>query len=67
MKRPRVIVNCVADTYHLPQEKIIEFTFPDGSGGLMSLIVDNYGKPVISLYNVDEAIDIRTDKRMDLA
>lgn len=32
---PRVILDCVADSYSTPTERVIEFAFPDGRGGLI--------------------------------
>jgi len=67
MKRPSVTTKCVADTYHLQGERIVEFSFPNGKGGLISLMLDNYGNPIVCLYNVDKEIEIRTDKKLDTA
>lgn len=35
-RKPRVILTCGANTYSAPEERIIEFSFEDGTGGLIS-------------------------------
>lgn len=57
-KRPRVITRCVADRYASQGERIVEFTFPDGTGGLISL--HSHGRNVLSVYRVDPDIIITT-------
>ena len=37
MKQPRVITRCVADRYaNKSNERIVEFAFPNGKGGLIA-------------------------------
>ena len=34
IRKPKVITKCVANSYTLPNERIIEYSFgPDGNGG----------------------------------
>jgi hypothetical protein len=58
-KKPRVITRCVANNYTLPDERIIEISFPDGSGCLISLKckTEDAGDNVVVVYQVDENIN----------
>ena len=58
--RPRVITNCVADRFHVIDERIIEFSFPDGSGGLISFQSKQYPNDSnqVYIYRLDEDIEI---------
>ncbi len=58
MKRPRLKSPCVADRAHVNGERIAEFTFPNGSGGLISFRMMN-GIPIVELFRVDEGIVCR--------
>ena len=62
MSKPRVITNCVANHYAGPTERIIEYSFPDGSGGLISLFVDSDGNPRVDLYRHDTNVQIVVGK-----
>jgi len=62
-KKPRIITRCIADKYALPDEKIIEFSFPNGSGGLISFKMADH--PIISLYRCDKDIEVRDNGKMD--
>lgn len=54
MKRPKVIVRCVADRYHSPSERIIEVSGQDGKAGcLISLFNDENGRLSISVYRAE--------------
>ena len=58
-RRPRVVVNCVADSYAGPGERIVEFSaaVPDGLslGGLISFRVSG-GKLIIQVYRADKGV-----------
>ena len=54
-QKPRVIINCVANQYASPGERIIEFSFPDGTGGLISFYS---GNKTVSVYRVDDSVDV---------
>jgi hypothetical protein len=61
-KRPRITTPCVADRYHGLGERIVEFSFPDGSGGLISLrSVEVNGATVnlVELYRLDASVLVR--------
>src|SRR5512137_41385 len=58
--KPQVIVNCVASHYAGPSETIIEYTFPDGTGGLISFLTLEDGAPSVSLYRHDPTVKIMT-------
>lgn len=55
-KRPSVTLRCPADRSAFPGQRIIEFSFPDGSGGLMSFATDGQGRPTIAVYRHDDPI-----------
>ncbi len=54
-KRASVTVNCVADKYHAPNERIVEFSFPDGGGGLISFSTLSDGTNIVQAYRVEGA------------
>jgi hypothetical protein len=65
--RPRVITRCVADAHHAPNERIVEFSFPNGRGGLISFrdtwtTDDKTGETVhtciVDLYRLDNGITV---------
>ena len=56
--RARVTTACVADRYAVSGQKIIEFTFPDGSGGLISFHTSPNGTPYVALYQMDPSINV---------
>lgn len=56
MNRPSIKSPCVADISHGPDERIAEITFPDGTGALLSVRINNDGKKVIELYRADPDI-----------
>lgn len=66
MKKPTVNTKCVADNYSMPSEKIIEISFPDGTGCLISLWVaeDRGGNLVnrVDVYRIDKGIDVVVGK-----
>lgn len=62
MARPRILTKCVADRYSAKEERIVEFTFPDGSGGLISFYpLDK--KNIVNLYCLDKKIKVVTSKK----
>lgn len=58
MKRPSLKTRCVADRYASPGERIAEFAFPDGTGGLLSMRQVG-GEPVIEVYRVNGTVRVR--------
>lgn len=58
---------CVASHYEMPNEKIIEFSFPDKSGGLISFITLSDGTNHIVIYNQDKNVKVDEGKRIDFA
>lgn len=59
MKKPKITVNCVANQYAADNEQIVEFSFSNGIGGLISLRSTEGGKIIVELYNHDSGIEIR--------
>jgi hypothetical protein len=57
-KRPSVTVPCVADHYHAPAQRIIEFTFPSGNGGLISFSTKADGTDVVEVYRHDRGVRV---------
>jgi hypothetical protein len=54
--RPYINTNCGADHYADKNiEKIFEFSFPDGSGGLIQLVTIN-GENRVVIYNYDSSV-----------
>ena len=65
VKKPSVTTNCVAHTYAAPNERIIEFTFPDGHSGLISFRDiwtqngnDTVHTLIVDLYRMDAGITV---------
>ena len=58
MKKPRVTVNCVANRYAGAGERIVEFSFADGTGGLVSFVQTILSNTVV-VYNVDPGVEVR--------
>ena len=58
-RRPSVKLRCVADHYSSNGERIVEFSFPNGLGGLISLKQDDQGRASIQLYRLDQDIMVR--------
>lgn len=63
MKKPRVIVNCVANKYAGETERIIEFVFPDGTGGLISFVTFDGNKNRVDIYRTDPSIIVLPPKK----
>lgn len=57
-KRPSVKTACVADRYHANTERIVEFSFPSGEGGLISLRTLHDGTPVVEVYRSDPNVHV---------
>ena len=61
--KPTVKVNCVANHYTAPNERIIEYTFPDGTGGLIAFFAANeHHGPIVNLYCHDRKVEINIAK-----
>lgn len=52
-RRPAAITRCVADRYHARGERIVELSWPDGTGCLLSLRVLADGRPILDIYRAD--------------
>lgn len=66
-QKPRVLTRCVANTYTGPNDRIVEFSFANGLGGLMRFHytegqADQPAKCSVHLYRVDAAIDVVVSK-----
>ncbi len=57
MSKPRISTRCPANRYAAADERIIEFSFQDGKGGLISFKMGEH--PIIDIYNCDAGIEIR--------
>lgn len=53
MRRPRLISPCVANRYAGENERIAEFSFKDGGGGLIALRTLGDGTNIASLYRLE--------------
>ena len=58
--RPRVTVNCVADTYTGPGERIIEFSSENG-GGLIAFRMRHDGTLLVDIYRTDPTVRVVHD------
>lgn len=56
-KKPSVVTG-VADKHARPGERIVEVSFPNGLGGLISLSQDADGQCKVELYRFDPAVTI---------
>lgn len=62
-RRPAVIVQCVADRYaNKSNERIVEFAFPNGKGGLIALRQINPDTCTVDVYRVDEGVTVHVGK-----
>ena len=61
-KKPSVTLKCPANFHSMPEERIIEFSFLNGLGGLISFR-EIKGKSVIELYRIDKDIQIRVNDK----
>jgi hypothetical protein len=50
-----VIIACVADGYHGPGERIIEFSSENG-GGLIAFALRDDGTLLVNVYNTDRTV-----------
>lgn len=62
MDRPRVNPASLADKYHAPGERIVEYSFPNGVGGLISLRTLDDGRTLVHLYRHDSTVEISIGK-----
>lgn len=58
MKRPTVTTRCVADSFHAPNERMVEFSGPAGNGGLISLAAMPDGTLSVHIYRYDTNVRI---------
>jgi len=54
-KKPTVKLKCPANQHAAPGERIIEFTFPNGKGGLISFF-DGENGPLVNVYDHDKEV-----------
>lgn len=54
-ERARIITKCMADRYASPHERIVEFTFPGGPGGLLTFMTNDAGEHIV-IVNADADI-----------
>ena len=66
LARPRVLLDCVANDFSSPGERIIEFSFPNGNGGLISLSQPG-GRTIVEIYRTDQGIEIMGPERRKIA
>jgi hypothetical protein len=59
MPKPRVLLKCVANHYAARDERIIEFSFSDGSGGLIAFHEEETN--LVNVYRVDKNINVRVN------
>jgi len=59
VKKPKVIVNCVASHFADPDQRIVELS-SDVAGGLLSMYVHE-GRLVVELYHLDDNVDVSVE------
>lgn len=57
MRKPRVTLKCQVNAHTGRTERIVEFSFPDGSGGLISFRQNDSG-PIVEVYRVDRSVRV---------
>lgn len=57
-RRPSITTKCVADSYHAPGERIVEFSSANG-GGLISFREMEDGTLTVNLYRLDDTVKVR--------
>lgn len=57
MLKPKISTRCPANQYAGPDERIIEFSFPNGEGGLISFKMGDH--PIVDVYNCDQTVEVR--------
>lgn len=63
MKKPSVTLKCPANQYTGPNERIVEFSFGNGMGGLISLRELDNGKCRVEVYQTDEGVQVIKPKK----
>lgn len=58
MSKPRVLMKCPANVHTGKNERIIEFAFADGTGGLISFRTSDDGSNVVNVYCTDPSITV---------
>jgi hypothetical protein len=61
-RKPSVKTKCPAASYAGPLERIVEFSFSDGTGGLIRLAEGDNGN-FVTLYRLDGSINIYLNDR----
>jgi hypothetical protein len=56
MRRPSVKTKCVADTYHAPNERVVEFS--SGSGGGLIAFREVDGILHVTVYQQDSTVSV---------
>jgi hypothetical protein len=57
-KRPTVNARPVAQAYAAPNERILEFSGPTGTGGLISIRAHDDGTVSVDLYRLDAGVRV---------
>lgn len=53
-----MLTACVADRHHGPTERIVEFSFPSGTGGLISFRTLRDGTDQVEVYRHDQNVRV---------
>lgn len=64
--KPSVKTKCPANAFAAPNERIIEFAFSNGDGGLIAFRTHDDGSSHVSVYRVDENVTIHTEPKVAL-
>lgn len=65
MGRPSIKSPCVADRYaDQSRERIAEFSTPSGKGGLISIIENDNGEVLVSVYRCDPGVTVRAEPEL---
>ena len=67
MSKPRVMTNPVANRYSAPHERIVEFSAPNGNGGLISLMNHDDGTLSVHVYNYGPRVAVHVGKPVQQA
>lgn len=63
-KKPKIIVKCVANQHAASDETIIEFTFPNGAGGLISFR-EQMDRAVVEVYRQDPTVFVLIPRKKE--
>lgn len=63
-RKPKVMIDCVAERYSNNDERTIEFSFPEGEGGLINFRRLQDGTPVVDIYRIDQGVKVLVPYRV---